>query len=267
VENNAVALDILSSSLQHAGMIVTGSSGPELEAKLTQGSNSDCAYDFGIIDLPLPDNKAQEMITRLRASDILMPESLLIGLTQLMDTQAQIYKERGIDYLLTKPVRRSKLFKLLQDKLRKEASSYQQKGSPADKKKKGTHTQEAQAKTSRILLAEDNLVNQKLAKLMLNKSGYDVDVAGNGIEAIEKLTAQPQMFDLIFMDVQMPEMDGIEATEEIRRRGFKSIPIVAMTAHALREDREKCLAAGMNEYITKPIKKELIHQVLQKFDL
>ena len=119
--------------------------------------------------------------------------------------------------------------------------------------------------SARILLAEDNLINQKLAKMMLTKAGYQVEVANNGQEAVEKYTTSPENFDLIFMDVQMPEMDGIEATQVIREKGFDTIPIVAMTANAMKGDREICLKAGMNDYISKPIKRELTFEILEKW--
>jgi len=117
----------------------------------------------------------------------------------------------------------------------------------------------------RILLAEDNPVNQKLAKIMLTKAGYKVEVANNGKEVVEKYTASPKDFDLIFMDVQMPKMDGLEATKAIRQKGFDTIPIVAMTAHAMKGDREMCLGAGMDDYIAKPIKREVVFEVLEKW--
>jgi len=117
----------------------------------------------------------------------------------------------------------------------------------------------------RILLAEDNPVNQKLAKLMLTKAGYQVEVTNNGQEAVDKFTSSPEDFDLIFMDIQMPEMDGMEATQTIRSKGFDTIPIVAMTAHAMKGDREMCLEAGMDDYITKPIKREIVFEILERW--
>lgn len=114
----------------------------------------------------------------------------------------------------------------------------------------------------RILLAEDNPVNQKLAHLVLTKAGYTVTIADNGKEAVEIYSRSPDTYDLIFMDVQMPEMDGIEATRTIRAGGFNDIPIIAMTAHAMKGDRERCLAAGMNDYIAKPIKRELVFEMI-----
>jgi len=116
-----------------------------------------------------------------------------------------------------------------------------------------------------ILLVEDNPVNQKLAKMMLTKAGYQVDVANNGKEAVDKYTTSPENFDLIFMDIQMPEMDGMQATQNIREKGFDTIPIIAMTAHAMKGDREKCLNSGMNDYITKPIKRELVLAKIEKW--
>ena len=112
----------------------------------------------------------------------------------------------------------------------------------------------------RILLAEDNAVNQRVAQRMLQKMGHEVLVAGNGREAFE--ASQRERFDLVLMDVQMPEMDGFEATSAIRlfesqlrqaHEGRLPVPVVAMTAHAMSGDRDLCLAAGMDDYIAKPV--------------
>jgi CheY-like chemotaxis protein len=114
----------------------------------------------------------------------------------------------------------------------------------------------------RILLAEDNVVNQKLALRLLQQMGYRADLASNGIEAIESV--ERQRYDVVLMDVQMPEMDGIEAAKAIttRWRAGERPRIVAMTANAMQGDREVCLAAGMDDYLTKPIRVERLVEAL-----
>jgi CheY-like chemotaxis protein len=116
----------------------------------------------------------------------------------------------------------------------------------------------------RILLAEDNVVNQKLALRILQQMGYRADLASNGLEAIESVERQP--YDVVLMDVQMPEMDGLEATRRITAKwGLEARPrIVAMTANAMAGDREMCLAAGMDDYITKPIRVEQLIEALRQ---
>jgi CheY-like chemotaxis protein len=116
-----------------------------------------------------------------------------------------------------------------------------------------------------ILLAEDNPVNQKLAVKLLTKAGYSVEIANNGMEAVEKCAAEPKAYDIVLMDIQMPKLNGLEATKHLRDKGFTHIPIVAMTANAMKGDREKCLAAGMNDYISKPIKREVVFEILRKW--
>jgi CheY-like chemotaxis protein len=114
----------------------------------------------------------------------------------------------------------------------------------------------------RILLAEDNVVNQKLALRLLQQMGYRADVAGNGVEAIECI--ERQRYDVVLMDVQMPEMDGLEASRRITAKwpAGERPRIVAMTANAMQGDREECLAAGMDDYVTKPIRVEALVQAL-----
>jgi CheY-like chemotaxis protein len=116
----------------------------------------------------------------------------------------------------------------------------------------------------RILLAEDNVVNQKLALRLLQQMGYRADVAGNGIEAVECVARQP--YDVVLMDVQMPEMDGLEATRRIVARWKPDARprIVAMTANAMQGDREECLAAGMDDYVTKPIRVDALVEALNQ---
>jgi len=116
----------------------------------------------------------------------------------------------------------------------------------------------------RVLLVEDNPVNQKLATRLLEKLEVRVDLAGNGVECLQALDRQP--YDLVFMDIQMPEMDGLEATRRIRaqRNGARSPYIVAMTANAMQGDREACIEAGMNDYVSKPIRPDSLAAALAR---
>lgn len=113
--------------------------------------------------------------------------------------------------------------------------------------------QNSTAPTVRILLAEDDLTNQFVAKTMLEKRGFSVSCANNGLEACEMVAART--YDLVLMDVSMPEMDGIEATMQIRKTslGKSQVPIIAMTAHNMNEVQERCLEAGMNDFVAKPV--------------
>jgi CheY-like chemotaxis protein len=116
----------------------------------------------------------------------------------------------------------------------------------------------------RILIAEDNAINQKVIERMVQKLGYPVDLVANGREAIDALGGSS--YSLVFMDCQMPEMDGFEACREIRKLdGGARIPIIAITANAMKGDRERCLAAGMDDYVSKPFKQEDLRVVIERW--
>ena len=161
--------------------------------------------------------------------------------------------------VLQKPVRRSHFYNALVDLLLDEApTTYRDSASPDAVK-----AISSEDKPLRILLTEDIPLNQKVAVQMLSLYGYEVDVANNGKEAVEAVKRQP--YDLVFMDVQMPEMDGLEAAQQIRAEHDIAQPhIVAMTAHAMQGDRQECLSAGMNDYIRKPIRKRDLAEALQQ---
>jgi CheY-like chemotaxis protein len=169
-------------------------------------------------------------------------------------------RELGISAYLTKPVKQSSLLDAIMTILGKTE--------PADAPPVlvTQHVLREKQRRIRILLAEDNAVNQKIASSMLIKRGHTVVVAGNGKEVLADLEAPGgQEFDLILMDIQMPEMDGIEATAHIRAKEKTTgahIPIIALTAHAMQGDREMCLNAGMDGYVSKPLRSEELFKTI-----
>jgi PAS domain S-box-containing protein len=221
-------------------------------------------YDACLIDLNMPRMDGYQVAKNIRNAFKKPP--MLLALSSALERDAQKCDTAGFDGFLSKPVRRQRLLQMIVRLLSEGPAEHHEDGN-----KRRMHTQysvrEAMKHSVRILLAEDNLVNQKLAIMMLGKAGYKVDVAGNGKEAVAMFTQNNNVYDLIFMDVQMPEMDGKAATQMLRRLGFVDIPIVAMTAHAMKGDREMCLEAGMNDYITKPIKRETVFAMIKKFVL
>jgi signal transduction histidine kinase/ActR/RegA family two-component response regulator/uncharacterized membrane protein affecting hemolysin expression len=153
-------------------------------------------------------------------------------------------------------------FTLLLGKLRMKTDETVKKETPG---KESTFITAGDVQDISILVAEDNPVNQRLITMMLKKMGNRVEIANNGKEAVEKFTDAPEKFDLIFMDIQMPEMDGYEAAGMIRERGFNDVPVIALTANAMQGDKEKCLEAGMNDYLTKPVRKDAVIEIMKKW--
>ncbi len=162
-------------------------------------------------------------------------------------------RELGIPAYLTKPVRREELRQAIAMLLFDQERGKRHE-TPASLIALHSALEASDVSKLRILLAEDNVVNQKVAAAILKRAGHTVFIAGNGKEALKAWKGQA--FDLILMDIQMPEMDGLSATAEIRqdeRATGRHIPIIAMTAHAMTGDRERCLAGGMDDYISKPV--------------
>jgi len=268
VDDNQRNLDILTHVLESAGMDVNAlRNGEAVIPTLQKALEAKDFFDLAIIDIQMPGMSGYEVAKVIRGVKSSIQDFRMIALSSLMDRDARKCRQAGFDGFLSKPIRRDKLFQMVERLL----GEWEAKGEEDESVREKIMTQysvlEEMKHSVRILLAEDNPVNQKLAKMMLTKAGYQVEMANNGKEAVEKYSASPKAFDLIFMDVQMPEMDGLEATKAIRQGGFDTIPIVAMTAHAMKGDREMCLEAGMDDYITKPIKREVVFEVLERWVL
>ena len=181
---------------------------------------------------------------------------MLTSADQLGD--AVLCRELGISAYLVKPVRQSELLKLI-------CKSLQQIPQDGGEIKRVRSAPRDTAGPARVLVAEDNMVNQTLARRLLEKRGYEVSVVDDGRAALAAL--DHESFDIVLMDIQMPGMDGLEATTAIRQReqlAGTHIPIVAMTAHAFKGDQERCLAAGMDAYVSKPVRQEELYATIER---
>jgi PAS domain S-box-containing protein len=264
VDDNATNRKILSHQLSSWGMIhdeaESGARGLEL---LRNAAELGVGYDLAVLDLLMPGMDGFSLARRIKADPAISGVHLVLLTSSGERGDGVTARTMGIAAYLTKPIRQSQLF----DCLTTVISNATAPAEPAPSKLITVHTlQEAKRVHNKlILLAEDNIVNQKVAIRQLQKLGYRADAVANGREALEALSRIP--YDLVLMDCQMPEMDGYEATAEIRRREgvTKHTPIVAMTAHALAGDRERSVAAGMDDHITKPVKQEELGKVLAHF--
>ena len=265
VDDNQNNLNILAhilhrSDMRTIGVLKADQVLPAIEEETRKGD----PFDICILDIHLPDMSGYEIAKQIRNHPDLRISNLpLLAFTSSATKQTRAYQESGFDGFLPKPVQRYKLLTMIR-RLLGEAVDPEEK-----KKRKTVITQHSLAEETKhsihILLAEDNPVNQKLAQVILTKAGYQLEVANTGKEAVQKFMNNPDKFALIFMDIHMPEMDGWEATGEIRKKGYTNIPIIAMTADAMKEDEEKCLKAGMSDYIAKPIKRELVFNMVKKW--
>ncbi|PIE73893.1 MAG: hybrid sensor histidine kinase/response regulator [Deltaproteobacteria bacterium] len=264
VDDNVTNLNILKHILEAEGIDVeTIQDSTDVRENLDLASKKGSLYDLIILDIqmPAPDGFALAQMIR---NDIPQTAHIpLLAYTSATDRKASLCNKAGFNAFLTKPARREILFKTIEKLLSNDAKTAERE--PKKKLITQYSVREELKQSITILLVEDNPVNQKLATLILTRAGYNVTVANNGKIAVERYTAAPKQFDLVLMDIQMPEMDGLKATEIIREKGHNKVPIVAMTANAMKGDREKCLSAGMNDYISKPIKREIVFEIIQKW--
>ncbi|MBF0301421.1 MAG: response regulator [Desulfamplus sp.] len=240
-------------------------------------------FDIGIVDAGVKSHVHLEFAESLRKLQGKYSKIPLLVCISPDPGGADRCSKAGYNGFLSKPIQRKKLFTMISAILGLEKNSVDQNSSsanPDDNKILTTHLLAESFKHSvTILLVEDNPVNQKMAKIMLSKGGYNVEIASNGIEAVSSYLENTQKIDLIFMDINMPEMDGLEATRRIRelekqRIGkirdpekdiYPRIPIVALTANALKEFEDRCIEAGMDDFLTKPLKRELVFQSVKKW--
>ena len=253
VDDNATNRTILKMQTAKWGMTSRDTASPNEAIQWIQNGE---AFDVAVLDMHMPEMDGVELAKRLRGAGRSFPLVLFSSLGRREAGEA----ESLFAAFLAKPIKQSHLFDTLAG-LFSDVKPREVK--PASERVK-LDPELAARHPLRILLAEDNAVNQKLALRLLEQMGYRADVAGNGIEAIEAVERQP--YDVILMDVQMPEMDGLEASRQITSRWPRGQrpQIIAMTANALQGDREACLEAGMDDYVSKPIRVDELVAALSK---
>ncbi len=236
----------------------TAASGPEGLELMREARLARDPFAIAILDMQMPGMDGLTMAREIQADERLAGTRLLVlsSIGDLIDPRD--LEEAGISEYLVKPVKQARLYETLAVILNK-SSGPASAAAPATPVRRGL-ADEARAKV-RILIAEDNSVNQKVALLQLARLGYNADLAADGLEVLDKLRETP--YDIILMDCQMPELDGYAATRRIRREFDRPIRIIAMTANAMPGEREKCLAAGMDDYVSKPVRTEDLERALE----
>ena len=268
VEDNAASRTILSETLRSWGLRPTAvRSGNEALDELRRGQDANTPFALMLADIGLPEMDAWQLTEELRdvPDQAIALTNVLLMVSKPSADDSQRAKRLSVAKCLPKPVKHSSLLRSII-----EAVDPGKLSSPESEKP----TQAVRTtRPAIILLAEDGLVNRKVAVLMLEKRGHVVHTAVNGREAVDAiLAADSPRFDVVLMDIQMPELDGLAATREIRlwedsldEAHNCHIPILAMTANAMKDDREKCLEAGMDDYISKPIRSEELYEKVESY--
>ena len=262
-DDNATNRKIVTMMLDSFGCRVDqADSGTAAIAALSRAIRDGRPFDALLLDHQMPGLDGEQTVRSIRSDGALSATRVLMLTSTAQRGDARRFEALGCKAYLTKPIRQSQLLDALAEALVDE-------GPAPPRQPSGIITRhslgERSARSVRILLVEDNPVNQKVALRLLERAGHRVDAVGNGIEALAALEKVP--YDLVLMDVQMPEMDGYEATRILRAReaGGRRLPIVAMTAHAMKGDREHCLDAGMDDYVSKPIQPKELLSVIDRW--
>ncbi len=272
VDDNATNREILMVQFRAWGArVAEADSGPAALEAMYAACVEEDPFRAAVIDMQMPGMDGATLGRAVKVDDALRKTCLVMMTSQGRRGDASRMKEIGFAAYLTKPVRRSDLFDSLTTVLSGDASC----ASPQSLITRHS-VREMRRRKARILLAEDNAANQQVAVNIIRKLGFSADAVADGAQAVEALERRP--YDLVLMDLQMPEMDGIQATKEIRDKRQEtegggscflfpasSLPIIALTAHAMTGDREKCLEAGMNDYLAKPVTPAALAEILDKW--
>ena len=256
VDDNSINRRVLSEMLTAWAAVPEAIERPEDALRRFSETAGADPFDVVIVDFHMPDMDGLELARGIRAQGETGRRVPIILLSSAAADQPEDVRSAGINVALSKPARRSALYNALVNVLGGDAPARPSTPQPAVEPVTGR----------RILVVEDNATNLRIAVYMLEKHGHRVDVAGNGAEALDALAAAT--YDLVLMDCQMPELDGFEATAELRRREVgRRTPVVALTAAAMREDVDRCLAAGMDDVLAKPLREaDLVNVVARWMD-
>ena len=267
VDDNATNRRVLVELLGRWGMSpVAASSAKEALGLMREAALREGNFPLLITDVHMPVMDGFAFVEALQGSPYVSRSAIVMLTSAEHRGDKGLSRQFGVSAYLSKPIRREELRRALTGALA-DLNPAPKDAPPAPVEVKGAawHAPvKSHTAPLKILLTEDNLINQRVASTLLQREGHEVFIANNGLEALRAFEERP--FDLILMDVQMPQMDGLEATAAIRRREKSSgghIPIIAMTAHAMADDRERCLAAGMDSYVSKPID---IHRLLETIE-
>lgn len=259
VDDNDTNRKILEKKLRKWGMVPQSAKSALIAIQMLNDSlRLNDPFKIALVDVMMPEMDGFELARIIRNQEELSETNIIIMSSANPAGGCDICRDLGVQAYLRKPLNSNDLLQSISIALKPPGSH----GAPNH----GYRSVEAvfQIEPLKILLAEDNIVNQKLAKALLEKKGHSVTIANNGLEALNKLSSEA--FDLVLMDVQMPEMDGLEATRTIRNlseKAIRDIPIIAMTAHAVKGDEEMCLNAGMDGYVSKPISRSQLFETIK----
>jgi PAS domain S-box-containing protein len=256
VDDNPTNLDILRTRLSSWGAVVTEASGGQAALEII--AQCPAPFDAVVTDMQMPGMDGETLGAAVRRVPGYAAVCLIM-MTSLGQSNTPRLTGLGFTACMSKPVRFSELFTQLTEGLGKSASPNPDQAGTGE-----TSTEPFGRTNARILLAEDNITNQQVALGMLKKLGLRADAVANGVEAIKALEMID--YDLVLMDVQMPEMDGLVATQRIRNRQSAvrnhRVPVIALTAHAMQDDRDECLRAGMDDYLSKPVSRTALAEKL-----
>jgi CheY-like chemotaxis protein/HPt (histidine-containing phosphotransfer) domain-containing protein len=260
VDDNDAAREILNTMLASFSLRVTTlDSGVAAIVEIRKGVADNDPYQLVFMDWKMPEMDGFETIRRIRSDDsITQPPAIIMVTAFGREELRQQLKKLENTAFITKPVQPSTLFNTVLELFGKENYF-----PTRDMKRYSSQIADLKLiRGSRVLVVEDNLINQQVAREIIEQAGIRVEISGDTRKTIEAIESGEE-FDAVFMDIQMPEMDGYEATRLIRRtRSFADLPIIAMTAHAMAGEREKCLAAGMNDHVAKPIDPRVLYASL-----